>query len=225
VRRMERRPLSRRPRRPRRRRPRPSDLLLAVRRRPQLRWALAAALAAGAALTVHGLAADAEQARHRWGSAVAVLVATRDLDAGAVIGAGDVEAREVPAALAPPQPATEPAGRTLTAAVYAGEALDERRLAPGGLSTTAAVLPAGTRAVAVPADPSTAPPLTEGDSVDVLVAADSIDGPLRPSVAVAGARVVDVGEQAVTVAVPATHAPRVATAAATGLVALALAGA
>jgi len=60
-----------------------------------------------------------------------------------------------------------------------------------------------------------APPLGVGDRVDLLA----------PDVVAAGALVVDVGEEAVTVAVPAEDADDVAAAVATSAVALALRGA
>jgi Flp pilus assembly protein CpaB len=229
VRSLERRPLARRGRRTRRRPIRRFHLLVAARRRPHLRWAAAAALAATAGFVVHGAADAAGTARERWGTTATVAVATRDLAPGTTVGGGDVELRELPVAAVPGAAidgaaGDPPLGRVVVAPVYTGEPVDERRLAPGGLSGVAALLPPGTRAVAVPGDPATVPPLTAGDAVDVLVAVAGPDGPLRPSVVAARAPVVDVGEQAVTIAVPESQVPAVATAAASGLVALALAG-
>jgi hypothetical protein len=77
--------------------------------------------------------------------------------------------------------------------------------------------------VALPADPSVTPPLEAGDRVDVLVSVDPTAVSGAPTFVLApGALVLDVGELAVTVAVPASDAPRVAFAAASGSVALAL---
>ena len=75
------------------------------------------------------------------------------------------------------------------------------------------------------------PPLRLGDRVDVLATFDVLDptdgsGGAEPTGAVAdGALVVDVSDDAVTVAVPATDAARVAFAVARGTVTLALVGA
>jgi Flp pilus assembly protein CpaB len=230
VRSLERRPLARRGRRTRHRPIRRFHLLVAARRRPHIRWAAAAALAATAGLLVHGAADAAGTARDRWGSTAAVAVATRDLAPGTLLDRGDVELRELPVAAVPAGAAVAedgggpPLGRVVVTPVYAGEPVDDRRLAPGGLSGVAALLPPGTRAVAIPGDPATVPPLTTGDAVDVLVAVAGPDGPLRPSVAATRAPVVDVGEQAVSLAIPESQVPAIATAASSGLVALALAG-
>jgi Flp pilus assembly protein CpaB len=223
VRRLERRPLPRsRDRRYPIRRP---ELLLALRRRPRLRWALAAGLAALTAVTVHGIAAAADSEREQWGASRAVAVAVHDLEPGAVVAPADVELRRLPRALVPDDALDDvPAGRVVTDPVFAGEPLDRRRLAPDGLSGVAALLPDRTRAVAVPADPATIPALAVGDEVDVVVAADAFGGPVRPAVAAARARVVHLGEESVTVAVPDVDAPVIAVAATGGLVALTLAG-
>ncbi|MGH9138594.1 MAG: RcpC/CpaB family pilus assembly protein, partial [Acidimicrobiales bacterium] len=95
----------------------------------------------------------------------------------------------------------------------------------------AALVPAGHRALALPVTAGVgAPSVVVGDRVDVLAAFDMLDEPdtadVDPAgVVTAGAVVVDVGESAVTVAVPEDDAPRVAFAAARGTVTLALVGA
>jgi hypothetical protein len=125
------------------------------------------------------------------------------------------------------------------------------RLAPHGSTGAAALVPPGHRAVAVPVGPTGAPPLTEGDLVDVLavsplgppptepsppaegdgesapVAEGDADGPRdEPAFAlVEHALVVAAGERSVSVAVPQADAPAVAFAVSQGAVVLALTGA
>jgi Flp pilus assembly protein CpaB len=179
-----------------------------------------------AAVGVHSMAAAADAERARWGDSRTVAVATRDLAAGTAVEPADVELRRLPRAALPPGAVTEaPVGRLVTAPTYSGEVLDERGLAPHGSGGVAALVPDGHRAVAVPTDPSTVPTLVVGDRVDVVVATDAFGGQVRPSVAAAGATVVDLGDESVTVALPEHEAPAVAVAAAGGLVALTLAGA
>ena len=183
-------------------------------------------LAGTAAFLVHGLASAADSAKARWGEPATVVVAARDLAAGDTIGAGDAELRRVPAAVVPDDAATEvPLGAVVTQPVFAGEVVLAGRLAPDGLSGVAALLPAGSRAVAIPADPAIVPPLDPGDAVDVHVAAALDGGFAVPVLVTARAPVVEVTDHAVTIAVPASQVPVVASAATSGLVFLALVGA
>ena len=80
--------------------------------------------------------------------------------------------------------------------------------------------------MAVPVEAGTTPPLVVGDRVDVLVAvAPEAAGGGAPGFVLAEAvLVVDVAEQAVTVAVPRDVAPRLAVAFGHGAVSLALVG-
>jgi hypothetical protein len=99
------------------------------------------------------------------------------------------------------------------------------RIAPDGLGRVAALLPPGTRGLGVPRSPGT-PDLEVGDVVDVIAAFDpaaAVDGEPAFPVA-ASATVVDVGDEAVTVAVAADEAARVVFALGQGLVTLALTG-
>jgi Flp pilus assembly protein CpaB len=113
------------------------------------------------------------------------------------------------------------------APLFPGEVVHGDRLAPAGLSAVAALVPAGTRGVAVPSSADTLR-LEAGDVVDVLatvVAGTSDDPAGAPTVTVsAGAVVVAVDEGAVTVAVPVEETPQVAYAAVTGIVTLVLVG-
>ena len=200
---------------------------LALRRRPRVRTALviilAVACGAGVAATVH----QADTARAAWGEATDVLVARRDLDAGDPVDGDTTRLVAHPGPLVPPGALTElPDGGRVAEAVYAGEVLRAERLAPGGVSAVAARLPRGTRAVAVPIEAGTTPPMAVGDRVDVLVALAAeaaSDGP--PGFALAtDVVVVAVTEAAVTLAMPRDAAPRLAVALGQGAVTLALVG-
>jgi len=189
------------------------------RRSLALRWLLVAAAAALAAVQASALGAQAEAARQAWGEGVDVVVAARDLPAGRRVAATDVVVESRPQAVVPAGALSEPpVGSVLSAGVVAGEVLVGARVAPAGLGAVAALVPEGWRAVAVPTSASgfgpPAPPVTVGDRVDLLA----------PDVVASGV-VVAVGDDAVTVAVPARDAPAVADAAATVAVTLALRGA
>jgi Flp pilus assembly protein CpaB len=203
--------------------------------RPLVRRVAIGLLAVATGLVVTSLVASAEAARDRWGRTRPVVVATRDLSPGDTIEVSDVEVRTLPEAAAGSTALREaPTGAVVSQPVVAGEALVGQRLAPDGLSGVAALVPAGQRAVAVALGPMGAPPLSIGDLVDVLavvpVAADGLADagadtgePAFPLVE--EARVVDVGEQSVSVAVPDVDAPRLAWTLTNGSVVLALAGA
>ena len=203
---------------------------------PATWWLAAAAVAAVATVRVGELDDAAEARRRAWGESTSVVVAARDLAAGAVVGAGDVTVEEWPAAMVPGGALAEaPIGSTVTAPVVAGEAVVAARVAPEGLSGVAALIPPGHRAVAVPGSAgglgTDTPPLRVGDRVDVLATFDVVDptdgsAGSEPTGTVAdGALVVDVSDDAVTLAVPAVDAARVAFAVARGTITLALVGA
>lgn len=196
-----------------------------LRRRPVVWWSATLVLAAVTAQVVAGSLARAEDGAARYGATAPVLVATRDVAVGEVLGAGDAERKELPAALVPRGAAdVEALGGTVTARLHAGEVIHGGRVAPGGLSAVAALLAPGTRGIAVPHGPE-ALTLEVGDVVDVLATIAELDagGDLPPTVVIAAdAAVVHVGEAAVTVAVRSEDAARVAYALASGIVTLAL---
>ena len=203
-------------------------LLWRLRRRfhrPAPYWLLALGLAALTAVLVTRMVGHAEAEAARYGSLRATLVALTDLPAGATVGSGDTELRPIPAGLVPPGALDDHVdGAVVSSGIHTGEVVLGTRLSPAGLSPTAALLPRGTRGLAVPAGPETVP-LARGDLVDVLATFDPTlaAGGGEPTVAVArAALVVDVGEDAVTIAVTEPRAPRVAFALATGSVTLAL---
>ena len=130
-----------------------------------------------------------------------------------------------PAPLVPHQSVTERLDDVrLAEPVYAGRSSVRSAWRRKACRRLAARLPAGTRAMAIPVVPGTAPALVLGDRVDVLVAlAPEAAGDGPPGFALAtDVLVVDVSDAAVTVAVPADTAPRIAVALGAGAVTLAL---
>lgn len=202
---------------------------LALRRHPHLWWLLVATAALSAGALVSSAVATAQRTQRSWGSTRSVLVVERDLPAGHELQPGDISPRRWPQALVPADALeTISESATLRVDVGRGEVLVARRVAPDGLRGVAATLGAGTRAVAIPVDPGTTPPLEVGDRVDVMVALAAGDAGRTPPgfVVAAAARVVAVDRDvAVTVAVDRDVAPRVAVALGLGSVTLALVGA
>jgi Flp pilus assembly protein CpaB len=198
--------------------------LARLRRRPSAYWLTAAAVAVLTALVVLRSVGRAEAGAARLGGLRPAFVARVTVPAGGTVHAGDVEVRRLPAALVPPGAAHDVAEGTRVAdTIHEGEVVLGARLAPSGTSALAAALPPGTRGIAVPVDPA-ALPVEPGDVVDVLATFDpDLAEGSDPTVAVArGAVVADVEEEAVVVAVTPAQAPRVAFAAASGAVALAV---
>lgn len=201
-----------------------STRALRLPRRPAPFWLAAVALATLTGLTVARLIGNASAEAARWGDVRPTAVATVDLEAGATVGPGDVAIEHRPAALVPAGALDGPVeGRVVAATVHRGEPVLAARLAPAGLSPTAAVLPPGTVGIAVPTGPG-ALPLQPGDVVEVLVTVDpTTAGDEQPTFPVArSAVVVHVGDEAVTLAVDRDDADRVAFAVTAGVVTLVL---
>jgi Flp pilus assembly protein CpaB len=174
-------------------------------------------------LAVARTVAGAEATRAAWGRTRTVLVATRDLPAGHRLGLGDVAPRRLPRAVVPSGALTRaPTGQVVREPVLEGEVLPRRRLGRAGSAGLVALLPPGTRAVAVPRDPATVPPVHVGQRVDVVaVVAGGAAGP--PALVLArAAPVVSVDDDAVAVAVAPATVPRIAAALAEGAVTLAV---
>ncbi len=198
---------------------------LTLRRRPRLRRGLAVALALVVGLLVHRTVATADAVRAGWGPRAPVAVATRDLAPGHVVEAGDVRVVELPPAATPPGALRRvPEGRIVRSLVLEGETLTRRRVAGSDALGVAALLPEGTRAVAIPVEPGTAPPLRVGQRVDVVAAGIGDDGAAGAAVIAAAVPVLAVDEHAATVAVAKGDLPDVVAALAAGAVALALVG-
>ena len=194
-----------------------------MRRHPWLFWSVAVGLAMVTALTVATLVGEASTRARELGGLREVPVALRSVEAGHVLSAGDVVTRRLPAAVVPVGPvARSPADHAVVVPLVAGEVLLEAKLAPWGLKGPAALVPPGRRALAVPSGEGGLP-VQPRQRVDVLATFDTTEGGTEPTFAVATeALVVDVTEEAVTVAVSPEEAPRVAFATARGTVTLAL---
>lgn len=216
------------PARRRARRRRRPHIGLILRRNPRVWWAAVLSVAVGLGGATASLVARAEEVRREWGVTAQVLVARHDLAPGDPVGHEDVSLVARPVALIPTSALRSlPRGAIARAAVPAGEVIVAERLAPTGLRGVAALLPAGTRAVAIPTEPGSAPPLSPGDRVEVLVALPPESAGSGPPgfALVPDALVVAVSEGTVTVAVPRDSAPRLAVALGLGTVTLALIGA
>lgn len=192
--------------------------------RPSLFWLAALVLAGCTGLGVARLVGQARAEAARWGVLRPTLVATADLEPGAVLSPSAARVERRPVALVPGAALEAPVeGHRVVAAIAEGEAVLSSRLAPAGLSATAAALPRDTVGIAVPTGPGSLA-LEHGDAVDVLVTVDPQSiGDREPTFPVArGAVVVGVAEEAVTLAVHEQEAPRVAFALTAGVVTLVL---
>ena len=194
-------------------------------RSPFAYWVAVVALAAFTAFTVAGQVGKAEAQAARYGRLRPVVTAARSVEVGAVRAPSDVVVRSMPAAFLPEGSLAQTSavvGRTLVVPLFRGAAVVAAHVAPEGLEGLAALLPDGARAVAVPTGGDSLP-LRRGDRVDVLVTFDPPPAGEEPTFPVAeAALVLDVGPEAVAVAVASEEAVRVAYAVAAGVVTLAL---
>jgi Flp pilus assembly protein CpaB len=194
-----------------------------LRHRPWLFWFVAVSLAAVTGLTVASLVGEAASRARRLGGLREVPVVARAVAAGQRLSPADVAVRRLPAAMLPEGPvARSPADHAAVVPLVPGEVLLEAKLAPWGVQGVAALVPPGRRALAVPTAKGGLS-LRTGHRVDVLATFETTEGGSEPTFPVAtAALVVDVGEEAVTVAVLPEEAPRVAFATARGSVTLAV---
>jgi len=175
---------------------------------PLVRLLVALGLGLATFLTVRSAVEPASDA----GPLVEVAVVARPVRAGAPVAPDDVRTATLPVgALPDAEPAPRPVGHTARVDLVPGEVVLAARLGPRGL---AALLPPGTRALAVPRAAGT-PPLEPGQRVDLLASG---------GIVVDGASVLAVDDSGTTVAVPEEAAPAVAEAIAASAVTLALAG-
>lgn len=204
---------------------RPEPARFPILRPPPLRLVLVVLLAVAVGMAVHRTTARAAAVTAQLGETTRVALAQRDVAVGQRLEPGDVTLVDRPVAHVPPGAvADDPTGETVREALHPGEIVLERRLAVEGRSGAAALVPEGWRAVAVPV--LDAPlPARRGDTVDVVASYDPTLVERDPSrVVAAGAVVVAVTDEAVTVAVPSPRVTDVAFALANGIVTLALAG-
>lgn len=104
----------------------------------------------------------------RYGDPIRVAVARRAIVAGSTIEAGDVEMRDLPSRAVPPSALrSRSIGRAVRHNVATGRVLIDDDLGTAGTSGTAAALPAGTVALAVPT-PTGSLRLSTGDHVDLI---------------------------------------------------------
>ena len=197
-------------------------------RSPLTYWVAVGGLALVTTLAISGLLGRARTEAARYGSPRSVLVASRDVPLGAQLRAGDVEVKSLPSALVPPDAVGgtgQAEGRIVVVPVFEGQAVVRRQLAPWGVTGAAALLPPGKRGISVAAGPAAAK-LNKGDVVDVLATFDpatSAAAGKEPTFPVAAnAQVIDVGGEAVTIAVDPEEAKRVAFAIAHGAVTVVL---
>ena len=194
-------------------------------RSPLAYWVAVIALACFTAFAVAGQVDKAGAQAARYGRLRPVVTAARAVEVGAVLAPADVAVRAMPAAFLPEGALSvtgTAVGRTVVAPLFPGVPVVAGNLAPEGLAGLAALLPPGSRAVAVPAGGDSVA-LRRGDRVDVLATFDPPPAGEDPTFPVAeAALVVDVGPEAVAVAVAPDEALRVAYAVAAGVVTLAL---
>ena len=194
-------------------------------RSPLAYWVAVVALAAFTASTIAGQVNRAGAHAAQYGRLRPVVTAARAVEVGTVVRSSDVVVRAMPAAFLPEGVVTTTdavVGRTVIVPLFRGSPVVAGQLAPDGLAGLAALLPDGGRAVAVPTGPASVA-LRRGDRVDVLATFDPPPAGEDPTFAVAqAALVVDVGPEAVAVAVQPEEAVRVAYAVAAGVVTLVL---
>jgi Flp pilus assembly protein CpaB len=144
----------------RRRRPRASRLYLVA----------ATAMAAMAAVLVHGYLGSARAAAPSIGPQVAVVVAAQPIQRGTVLAAPQLAVARLPQQFAPPGSigtVQAAAGRVALADLAPHEVVTETRLARVRAGPVASLIPRGLRAFAVP---TSLPPgaVVSGDRVDVV---------------------------------------------------------
>ena len=204
---------------------RPTPARFPILRPPPLRLVLVLLAAVLVGLVVHRTTAAAAAVTAHLGRTTPVVVVQRAVAAGARLEPGDVAITHRPIAHVPDGAVTDdPTGRTVRTTLRAGEVLVRPRLADADRSGPAALVPEGWRAVAVPVV-DVAVPAQPGDLVDVVASFDPTLVARDPSLVVAAdAVVVDVADEAVTVAVPRSRLTEVAFALTNGVVLLALVG-
>jgi Flp pilus assembly protein CpaB len=204
---------------------RPAPARFPILRPPPLRLVLVALLAVVVGTTVHRATARAATVTERLGTTVTVAVVQRPVGAGETLDPGDVAMESRPAAHLPADAVVEdPTGRTVRSPLHPGEVVVGPRLADADRSGPAGLVPEGWRAVAVPVVDARLP-AGPGDLVDVVASYDPTLVDRDPSVVVAAdAVVVDVADDAVTVAVPRSRLTDVTFALTNGVVTLALVG-
>lgn len=195
-------------------------------RSPFTFWLAVGVLALVTGSVMAQLVGQAEALSARYGPLRPVVVAARAVDRGAELASADVAVKHVSAGFLPEGTFTTAkavVGRTPVVPLLAGQTVLAGHLAPDGLVGVTALLPAGSRAVAVPSG-GASPPVRRGDTVDVLATFDpQVTGAGDPTLTVAvDALVVDVGADSATVAVTPEQAKAVAFAVSHGTITVAI---
>lgn len=204
---------------------RPSPSRLPVIPLPPRRLVASVVLAVVCGLLVTRTLSSAQVTASRFGELVDVWIADDEIEVGRSVG-GRASLQRWPRAFVPAGAVTEdPSSRTALAPVAAGEVLVASRLSGAGREGVASLVPDGWRAIAIPMTDA-ALPVRAGQRVELLGSFPSGDGLISPAVVLsADGLVVDVGDDdAITVAVPAARATKVAAALSTGLVTVTLVG-
>ena len=204
---------------------RPAPARFPVLRPPPTRLIVAVLLALLVGSVVHRNASTAAARAAALGETTVVAVAVAPLEPGDEIADGDVVLVERPVAHVPDRAlSSDPTGLTIRSPVGRDEILTADRVAGEDRSGAAALVPEGWRAIPVPVIDATLP-AAPGDLVDVIASFDPALTSRDPSLVVAAdAVVVDVADDAVTVAVTRERVTEVAFALANGIVTLALVG-
>jgi Flp pilus assembly protein CpaB len=179
----------------------------------RVRVLLVVLLALTAGVSTGAYVANAQAQLEAWGTTRRVPVAAREIAAGRRVQPDDIVWRDQPVALVPADVvATDPTGEVVSERVLRDEIVRVPRLGPAGVEGVAALVAPGWRGIAIPADART-PPLAPGYHVDLYAVDDSRSGPSTDPGAPggsatsarrlsAGARVLDVTDRRITVAVP-----------------------
>lgn len=205
---------------------RPGLTFRRLRRYPLAWWLLVVFVAGVTGYAVTASVASAESSAGRFDGMVAVAVFTRDLPAGSVLTPADFRTETRPRAFLPKvPPVLSPTGRTVVVPVSSGDVVHELNAGARGLSPTAALIEPEDRAIALSLQ-GLHPSLVVGDRVDVLATFERDDALTEPTAVISqGAKVVQLNDDSVMVAVSSEDAKRVAFAATKGSVVLALSSA
>ena len=197
-----------------------SHIALKIRQRPRLYWSAVGLCLAIVWLWSQHLTAQAARQQALWGPSRAVLVANHDLAAGVPLSSRDVKTMRLPTLLVPSEAITSLAGDAVAAvAISRGEPILRTRLGHGG--PLAAQLTAGQLAVAIPI-PEAHLSLNAGDRVELVATGAGPSGAMSNRLGVA--RVLELTDRSVTIAVTSSDIEVIATALVHGTITIAVAG-
>jgi len=184
-----------------------------VLHRTRTRWALTFAVALTAVIWSLATIRSAEDAAAVWGQRLVVPVARVDLEPGRIITDADLEFTERPVAVLAEGIADTPIGRTVRRPIARNETVLEVRLAASGTDGPASLLANEEIGFAVPIDETT-PRVRVGDHVTLFAPSEMITTVGRstgPASRVAEhARVIEVSERSVMIAVDRSEAGAIA---------------